>query len=300
MEGDKIKMDKYWELERGLPNKENQEAVSDFLLSLKLANRSETTIRIYRRFLENFFAFQTESFAFLSSDVIHQWYREKQGHVNERTFKVRLSILSSFYKYCVQERLLERSPIKSYWFPRLPKTLPKHLEKEEIAKIRQQSEKEPLRNQVLMEFMLTSGCRVGEVSRLDSKDVDLENRTAKIVGKGKKIRQVHFTEKCAILLERYLEMRKEVASPAFFLSSRGNRLSVSQIYRSIREIGIKAGLKNLHPHQLRHTFATELLAKGAELSFIGEELGHNDIATTQIYARLLKSGIISNYRMFMG
>ncbi|MGE7660258.1 tyrosine-type recombinase/integrase [Peribacillus sp. NPDC097197] len=290
----------YWELAKQFPNIENQNAVSEFLLSLKLTNRSETTIRMYRSFLEQFFVMQTESFASLSSETIYQWYCENQGHVKERSLKVRLSILSSFYTFCVQEELIERSLIKSRWFPRLPKSAPKYLGKEEIAKVRQQSEKDSLRSQTILEFMLTSGCRIGEVNRLNYADIDVDNRTATIVGKGKKIRQVHFTEKCAILLERYMITRKESTSPALFLSLGGERLSISQIYRTIRSIGEKAGLKNLHPHQLRHTFATELLAKGAELSFIGEELGHNDIATTQIYARLLKSEIIVRYRKYMG
>jgi site-specific recombinase XerD len=293
-------MDNYWELTKQFPNTKNHEVVSDFLSSLKLANRSESTIKMYRRFLEHFFVNRRESFSSLSSDDIHEWYREK-GHVKENTLKNSLSILSSFFKFCVQEELLERSPIKSRWFPRVPKPVPKYLEKEEIAKIRQQSEGDSLRNQFLVEFMLASGCRVGEVNRINITDLDLENRTVNIIGKGKKIRQVHFTDKCSILLERYLETRKEMTSPALFISSKGGRLTISQIYVIIRAIGRKAGLnKSLHPHRLRHTFATELLAKGAELSFIGDELGHNDIATTQIYARLPKREIIAQYRKFMG
>lgn len=295
-------MENYWELKKQMANEETQKVVNDFLLSLKLANRSEGTIRMYRRFLEQFFATLKESFSSLSSDAIHKWYREHQGHVNERTLRNRISILSSFYTFCVQEEHLERTPIKSRWSPRLPKTIPKYLEKEEIAKIHQQSEKSSLRNQVLLIFMLTSGCRVGEVQRLNLKDLNLENRTANIVGKGKKVRQVHFTDKCGILLERYIESRNEISSPALFISSKTKeRLTISQIYRVIIAIGKDAGLnKSLHPHRLRHTFATELLAKGAELSFIGDELGHNDIATTQIYARLPKREIIAQYRKFMG
>ncbi len=295
-------MDNYWELTKQLPSKESQKVVSDFLLSLKLANRSELTIKVYRNFLEQFFVDQEEAFSSLSSDVIYKWYREHLGHVQEKTFKNRLSILSSFYTFCVQEGHLERSPIKSRWFPRVPKPLPKYLEKEEIAKIRQQSEVSSLRNQALVEFMLTTGCRVGEAHRLNQKDIDLENRSANIVGKGKKIRQVHFTDKCSLLLERYLESRNEEASPAVFVTliTQG-RLSISQMYRIVRKIGMKAGLnKKLHPHRFRHTFATELLAKGAELSFIGEELGHSDVRTTQIYAQLPKREIVAQYRKFMG
>lgn len=295
-------MNQYWELTKQLPNKENQEVVNDFLLNLKLSNRSESTIIHYRRCLEGFFEGREESFSSLSSDEIIQWFRKHHGHVKDKTFKNRLSILSSFYTFCVQEAYMEHSPIKKRWFPRLPKPVPKYLEKEEVAKTRQQSENWPLRDQLLVEFMLSSGCRVGEIHGLDLKDVNVEERTANVVGKGNKIRQVHFTEKCALLFERYLEMRKESSSQALFLTlTTGKRLGTRRMQDIIERIGKQAGLKTkLHPHRIRHTFATELLSKGAELSFIGDELGHKDMSTTLIYARLPKQEILAQYRKFMG
>ncbi len=157
-----------------------------------------------------------------------------------------------------------------------------------------------LRNQLLVEFMLTSGCRVGEVHQLNREDVDFENRTARVIGKGKKIRQVHFSDKCAVLLDRYIDSCPQT-SPALFVTTTGTRLGTRRIQKIIQDIGEKAGFdKRLHPHRLRHTFATELLAKGAELSFIGDELGHSNLETTQIYARLPKREIIALYRKYMG
>ena len=213
---------------------------------------------------------------------------------------MRLSILSSFFSFCVQEEHIEKSPIKSRWYPRLPKPLPKYLEKDEIAKTRYQSERDSLRNQVMIEFLLSSGCRISELHRLDQGDIDLENRSVNVVGKGGKIRQIHFSEKCAVLLERFLEsIDKEI--PALFVTPTGDRLGIRRIQYIVSNIGKEAGLKtSLYPHRLRHTFATELLSKGADLSFIGDELGHTTINTTQIYARLPKKEIISLYRKYMG
>lgn len=293
-------MRNYWELSRRFPIKVNHEVVGEFLLSLQLLNRSKKTITVYRFFLERFFGEMEEPYNSLSSDTIIEWFKNNEGHQSEATFRQRLSILSSFYKFCIEEEFVECSPIKSRWFPRLPQSLPKYLEKGEIAKTRSQSELMSLRNQVLVEFMLTTGCRVSEVSELNKEDVDLENRTARVVGKGKKIRYVHFTEKCAYLLERYLSMSLKFPK-ALFTFSIGRRLTVRMIQEIVKEVGEEARLTSkLHPHRLRHTFATELLAKGAELSFIGDELGHSDIGTTQIYARLPKREIISMYRKYMG
>lgn len=295
-----MEKDKYWKLRIDLPNKRNQEVVNDYLLSLKLVNRSKGTIIVYREFLEKFFGNMTESFEFITSDTILHWFLENQGRVKETTRRLRFSILSSFYTFCLAEEYIELSPIKSRWFPRLPQSLPKYMEKEDISKTRCHSEKTPLRNQAIFEFMLTSGCRVSEVTKLNIEDVDLEKRTAKVVGKGKKIREIHFSEKCAILLERYLETHPNKTG-AFFVTSTGKRLGTRIIQKNVKKLGQDLKLSNnLHPHRLRHTFATELLSKGAELSFISEELGHTNVSTTQIYARLPKREIIALYRKYMG
>ncbi|MFC7782902.1 tyrosine-type recombinase/integrase [Rossellomorea sp. GCM10028870] len=295
-------MEKYWQLTKALPLENNQEVVSDFLLSLKLANRSEGTVIQYRRFLEHFFNDMVDPFSSLSSDTILEWFRTHQSHIKEATLQLRLSILSSFYSFCLKEALVERSPIKSRWFPRLPQPVPKYLDKEEVAKIRQQCELTILRNQLLVEFMLVSGCRVSEVHRLNREDLNFEKRTAKVVGKGTKIRHVHFTDKCAVLLEMYLKTSRKKVSPALLVSNTtGKRLSIRTIQQILKDIGDNTELSlGLHPHRLRHTFATELLAKGAELSFIGDELGHSDLGTTLIYARLPKREIIALYRKYMG
>lgn len=295
-------MEKYWELTKSLPNKENEKVVNEFLLHLKLANRSQLTIVHYRRYLERFFGDKEDSFSSLASEQILAWLQTHESHFKASTYRKNLDILSSFYNFCLQESLIDRSPIKRRWFPRIPKPVPKYIEKEDIAKVRQESERISLRNQALVEFMLTSGCRVGEVYKLNLEDVDLENRTARVRGKGKKIRHVHFTDKCAVLLERYLETRQDKpSSPLFVTYRKGTRLSVRMMQEILYKIGEKANLSTkLYPHRLRHTFATELLAKGAELSFISDELGHADLGTTQIYARLPKKEIISQYRKFMG
>lgn len=295
-------LNNYWKVSKLLPNKENKDAINDFLLNLKTSNRSELTIIHYRVFLENFFMDMDESISSLSPDLIIGWFKANKKHLKDSTFSVYLRILSSFCNFCVQESLIELSPIKKRWFPRLPKAVPKYLEKREIAKLRSECERTSLRNQAIVEFMLTSGCRVAEMQTLNIEDVNIENRTAFVIGKGKKIRCIHFSDKCALLLENYFEIRQNKDNSPLFVSSREEtRLSISGIEHVLSSLGEKAGLRTrLHPHRLRHTFATELLAKGAELSFISDELGHADIKTTQIYARLPKQEIISQYRKFMG
>lgn len=295
-------MEKYWEVKIQLANVENHKIINEFLLSLKVANRSFHTVNNLRYFLQNFFKDQEASFTSLNPDEIQEWFIKQDSGHKKNTIVFHLSALSTFYAFCVEEGYLEKSPIKYRWFPRRPKAVPKYLDGEELAKIQRQMETFLNRDRAIVEFLIATGCRVGEVHRLNRSDVDLENRTACVTEKGRKIRQVHFTEKCALLLERYLQSRKD-NHPALFVSRKGQltRLTTSRIGKIINEVGKRAELSgSLHPHRFRHTFATELLAKGADLFFIADEMGHSEIQTTRIYARLPNREIISLYRKYMG
>lgn len=291
--------DRYWVLNKRLPNDKNQNVINDFLLSMKVQNFSSETIKYHRYFLQRFFKDREETYDTLEPETIQNWLLNQKG-VKERTMVSYLRHLSTFYHFCVEEGYIERSPIKSRWFPRLPQPIPKFLGKDEIAKVRLQSEKENLRNQVIVEFLLVTGCRIREVHLLNKEDIDFENRSARVLGKGGKIRTVHFTQKCAMLLERYLKNRED-DDPALFVTAWGRRLVIRQLQTIIEKVGKQAELSgSLHPHRFRHTFATELVAKGADLLFIADELGHKSIETTLIYAQLPNQELISMYRRYMG
>ncbi|QPA56545.1 tyrosine-type recombinase/integrase [Lysinibacillus sphaericus] len=298
---DKLENNRYWEISNLFVNNDSRKIINEYLLSMKLENLSAGTIYQYRFFLNKFFKDKRENCLSLTPEEIRKCFIPLQKGLKAATIKKRLTILSSFYNFCVDEGYIHMSPIKKRWFPRKSKSIPKFLEKEEIAKVRQICEKRnQLRNRVMVELLLTSGCRISEVNMLNKSDIDLENRTAQVLGKGKKIREVHFSETCAILLERLLESYKD-EHPALFISERGTRLGIRQMQKIVEQVGIDAKIKSsLHPHRFRHTFATELLTKGADLSFIADELGHKQLQTTKIYACLPNWKLISLYRKFKG
>ncbi|WP_244972780.1 tyrosine-type recombinase/integrase [Gottfriedia solisilvae] len=293
--------EKYWVV-ISLPNQNNEEVLNEYLLSLKVSNYSKGTILGRRNFLQSFFREEEELFSNLKSNEILEKIKKVSKGKKEKTISNYISDLKCFYAFCIEEDYLESSPIKSRWFPRLPQPVPKYLEKEEIVKVQQRMEKENIRNRALFEFLLTSGCRIGEVHNIERENIDFEKRTVLVLGKGRKYRQVHFSVKCSLLLERYLDSRKDNES-ALFVTLNGDfhRLSADTMRKLLVKLGKEVGLRGtLHPHRLRHTFATDLLAKGAELSFIADELGHSNLMTTQVYARLPKREIISMYRKYMG
>lgn len=291
---------KSWVFTKTLANTRNQEVIKEFLLSMKVSNFSECTIRRYRNFLVSFFHEREETFDSLTSNCILAWLTQHQNEWKEQTVCVYLSMLNSFFRFCIEEEYMENSPIKMRWFPRVPKPIPKFLEKGEVSKIRLLCENEQIRNRAIVEFFLATGCRIGEVHGLDREHIDFENRTATVTGKGKKIRTVHFTENCSMILERYLATRTDNL-PSLFISKWGERIKTSSIRRIVRELGESVKLtSSLYPHRFRHTFATGLLAKGASLSFIADELGHKDITVTQVYANLPRQEILVMYRKYMG
>ena len=129
----------------------------------------------------------------------------------------------------------------------------------------------------------------------------MNKRTAKVVGKGKKIRYVHFSIECALILKDYLSTRKATSEEPLFINKFGEALSIYRIYDITRLVGEKAGLTHsLHPHVFRHTFATRLLAKGATIEFIADELGHSNLNTTMVYARIPTEDLLIAYQNIMG
>lgn len=132
-------MEKDWELTRSLPNQMNQEIINEFLLNLKLKNRSDGTITNYRYFLERFFGDQKEPYSSLTSHTIQQWFITQQSRIKESTHRYRLKVLASFYLFCIKEKYISQSPITSRMYPRLPyhrrpQLVPKFLMREDVAK----------------------------------------------------------------------------------------------------------------------------------------------------------------------
>jgi len=158
----------------------------------------------------------------------------------------------------------------------------------------------PLRDRAIVEFFLSTGCRLSELTNLNVREVDLKNRTAQVTGKGRKLRFVHFSELSAILLKKYLAIRNK-DHPALFLTREGSRLGNQGVQQMAHKLGESAGLTHkLTPHCFRHTFATHLLSKGADMNLISDLLGHNDLNITRIYANLLPERLTSLYRRSMG
>jgi integrase/recombinase XerC len=217
-----------------------------------------------------------------------------------------LSAVRSLFRFACREGILAANPAQAVRTPKVPKTLPRHLRPGEIENLIEAPEgDEPLvrRDRAILELLYASGLRVSELVGLDWPDIDLSARVLRVMGKGGKERMVPFGRAAAEALRRWLEVWESVRSPGedgsepVFLGARGRRLGDRSVRLLIDKwVDAAALAKGVHPHTLRHTFATHLLENGADLRAIQELLGHSSLSTTQKYTHLEVERLLSVYR----
>lgn len=277
-------------------DRETESIIEDFLRDRKAIGRSEITVSIYKELLYKFFTDCQKKPCDVEYEDVRQWLEDRYSKSAPRTVEQRINLLAGFFMYCVDEELADIVPLKKRWHPKIPASLPKYLTDLEMAKISIYSEKLGLRDRAILELLKSSGIRRQELVNLNISVVDLNNRTIVISGKGNKERIVHFSDRCASVLLTLIDGRYESEEP-LFVNIKGKRLTTKSIYNIVKNAGLKAGIKKpISPHALRHTFATRMVAKGANLHAVSGLLGHSSLNTTRIYARIPSMKIVNLYR----
>ncbi|HET7483502.1 MAG TPA: tyrosine recombinase XerC [Actinomycetota bacterium] len=211
-----------------------------------------------------------------------------------RSIARKVSALRSLLRWAMLHGLIDASPAAEVAAPKLDRPLPKVLKAEAAGRLVElPPDDEPVgrRDRALLELLYGSGLRVGEASGLDVDDVDLRSNAVTVTGKGRKQRRVPMTQPAAAAIRRYIDVRhtlvrNDAAGPALFLNARGTRLTPRSVRAIVERYAVAEGLGPLYPHALRHSFATHLLDGGADLRSVQELLGHENLATTQIYTHV--------------
>ncbi|WP_108670426.1 tyrosine-type recombinase/integrase [Peribacillus acanthi] len=197
----------------------------------------------------------------------------------------RIRFIKSLFKWALDENYVTTNPVASIKEPKLDSRIPKFLTEEEIELLREACD--TTFEKALFEFMYSTGCRIGEVVSLDRHSINFSEQSVIVFGKGKKEREVYFNTRCSIWLKRYLEERKDDQQALFVTIRAPHRMSIAQMRYVIKQISLRAGInKCIHPHQLRHSYATTLINNGAPLEVIQNLLGHEKSETTRVYAYL--------------
>lgn len=212
-------------------------------------------------------------------------YLSSLEHLKAQSLGHRIRFIRSLFRWAQDEGYVAGNPAAKLREPKMGKRLPKALSEEDIELLREGCVS-PLEH-ALVEFLYTTGCRIGEAARLNRNAVDWESRSLIVRGKGDKEREVYFNIKCGIWLKRYLRERKDTDMALFVTQRAPHRMSISQIRYIIKRVARRAGVEaNVYPHKLRHSYATHLLNNGAPLEGIQTLLGHEKLETTRLYAQL--------------
>ena len=285
---------------------------------LELERRSSPhTVSAYRRDLGTLVSFLRDRLERepVLSDVSRMTLRSWLGSVGEglaaTSIARKLSSVRAFYVFLGRTGAVRENPAALLQSPKLSRGLPLVLRAEAAAEVveapdqgRSGSEVERLRDRVILELLYGSGLRVSELFGLDLDAVDVRQAELRVVGKGRKERIVPISGKALEALAGYLPRRHELAHPrtrklddkALLISVRGRRLGVRAIQKLVQRYGaLGAGRPDLHPHALRHSYATHLLEGGADLRVIQELLGHSSLATTQRYTHVSLDQLLTVY-----
>ena len=278
---------------------------ADFIESLRRKAVSIHTITNYERDLKHFEQFLELRKATIEStdhvllrDFLNHLYAER--HLSKSSVSRKLACLKTFFKFLVREGRLKVNPAELISSPRLPKKLPAYMGEEETARVMEMPQGNGLRevrDRAILELLYASGLRVSELVGLNEDEIDMQQETVRVLGKGNKERIVPFGSFAARAIQEYLEAKRTVPNvepekdgsiPAF-LSVRKNprRIVVRDVQRLVARmrLGLKT-TRRVTPHTLRHSFATHLLERGADLRSIQELLGHESLSTTQKYTHV--------------
>ncbi|MDR1389607.1 MAG: tyrosine-type recombinase/integrase [Treponema sp.] len=240
------------------------------------------------------------------ADLLGDYLEERRKNLSSRSSAKGISALRSFFRYVIDEDIRTDNPAALLELPRKGIRIPPVLSRYRIEALLEASAKDTvlgIRNRALYELIYSAGLRVSEAVYLDLKDVFLSQGLLRVRGKGNKERLCIFGEQARFHLTRYFEESRGALSgrarpKALFLSKRGKRLTRKGIWKNYALAALVAGTSS-KLHTLRHSFATELLAGGADLRQVQELLGHSDLATTQIYTHVDASLLKENHRRYL-
>ncbi len=288
--------------------------LDEFLNSLKVEKGlSKNTLESYQRDLFKYFDFVEEKYPkkdFLSLDkaaVLAFLVTLHKQKLSSKSIARNLVTLRVFYKFLLSERHMDVNPVHDIESPKVWRTLPEVLTLAEVERLLSVPDlKTPLgvRDRAMLELLYASGLRISELITLELNDIHFESGYLKAKGKGAKERVIPFGRSAQTALQHYLEeIRKKWdplhQDPILFLSQQKKKLTRQTVWLVLKKYALKAGLtKNIYPHILRHSFATHLLERGADIRSVQMMLGHSDISTTQIYTHVSQGRLHEVYKKY--
>ena len=280
---------------------QNKKYIESFLSAKSVEGCSSKTIHYYMTTIEEALTSINRTVPSISTDDLRMYLSsfQESHQVSKVTMDNVRRILSTFFAWLEDEDYIIKSPVRKIHKVKIMQTVKETLTDEEIEKIREACTTP--RDIALIDFLLSTGVRVGELVLLNRSDIDFQERQCKVLGKGNKEREVYFDAKAKMHLMEYLASRTD-SNPALFVSIKApfERMSIPGIEIRVKQIGYKAIHKRVHPHKFRRTLATMAIDKGMPIEQVQNLLGHVKIDTTMHYAMVNQENVKMSHRKFIG
>lgn len=279
---------------------DNGEYLDMFISAKKIEGCSERTLSYYKATIQNMFKEITTSVMQITTEMLRDYLAKYQ--LNNNCGKVTIDNirrnLSSFFAWLEDEDYIIKSPVRRIHKVRTGTTVKETFSDESIEKLRDGCA--DVRDLAIIDFLYSTGIRVGELVNLDRKDIDFEERQCVVYGKGNKERQVYFDARTKLHLLNYLGSRTDNNNALFVtLDNPHERLKISGVEIRLRELGRKLEIERVHPHKFRRSMATKAIDKGMPIEQVQKLLGHQQIDTTMRYAMVSQNNVKISHRKFM-
>ena len=279
---------------------ENKNMIESFISSKQVEGCSERTIKYYKEIIEKFVNSFDKSIKQISTNEIRNYlsnYKDNSSCGSITIDNIR-RVLSSFFSWLEDEDYIIKSPIRRIHKIKTAVVIKEVLTDENLERLRDECEN--IRDLSLIELLISTGMRVGELVNLNINSLNFEDRSCIVLGKGNKEREVYFDAKTKLHLKEYISKRND-SNDALFVSMRKphQRLSISGIELIIRTLGINSNISKVHPHKFRRTLATKAIDKGMPVEQVQKLLGHVKIETTMHYALVNQSNVKISHRRFI-
>lgn len=270
--------------------------INEYLVFVsQVKNLSENTTKSYERDLKKLYLFleklNVTNYSDIKEEVCSAWIGDLYSQNNKpKSIQRHLSSAKGFFRFLKKNNLISSSPFELVTAPKSSNTLPDVLSPEDVEQLLnfKPSNTIEIRDMAIVELMYSSGLRVSETVNINISDFEENMSFLRVIGKGSKTRLVPMGRFAINAINNWLNEREKISNntDALFLNSEGSRLSVRSIQLRLKKMAIKQGLPPVHPHMLRHSFATHMLESSGDLRTIQELLGHSSLSTTQIYTKL--------------
>ncbi|MDD6699480.1 site-specific tyrosine recombinase/integron integrase [Mogibacterium kristiansenii] len=272
-----------------------------FLAAKRVEGCSEKTVKYYDSTIRNAVEKIDKDVTQITTDDLRLYLDDYQ--VTSKISKVTVDnirrILSSFFSWLEDEDYIVKSPVRRIHKVKSCKTVKETYTDEDLELMR--DECDGIRDLAIIDILASTGMRVGELVRLDKKDIDFQNRECIVLGKGNKQRKVYFDARTKLHLKKYIDSRTDDNEALFVsLQKPHNRLQISGVEIRLRELGAKLNIDKVHPHRFRRTLATSAIDKGMPIEQVQKLLGHQSIDTTLQYSMVSQNNVKESHRKYIG